>query len=210
LRPWAVLSNRFARYQLLPWSDASLSEAERRTLAQHVYAQAYGDAAAGLELRLSDAGFGAPTLASGVDRERVAAIGALFGASGLKLVSVQPYLMSAFNGWRRQLGHGSQWFVLLEAGMMCAALLHQGRWHTLRMTPLTENWLEEMQLALHRAQLLHAAADQVSTVSAYMPEAGDATPAMPEWSVKRLQLRAVPGFSPASDGRYGMALAGAF
>lgn len=205
-----ILSNRFARYQLLPWSDQRLNRNERRALAEHVYAQAYGDTAAALELRVGEGAYGAPTLASGIDSALAAAIRAAFEASTLKLVSLQPYLMSAFNGWRRTLTRESQWFVLLEADTMCAALLHQGRWRTVRTRQLSGNWFEEMELALHREQLALGLAEKISTVALYIPEAAHGTlPAAPEWSFRRLQLRPVAGFAPVNDGMFGMALAGA-
>lgn len=205
-----VLSNRFVRYQLLPWSDAPLSRAEQRAHAQHVFAQAYGEAAASLELRLSDAPFGALTPVSGIEQELAAGIRDALAASPLKLLALQPYLMSAFNGWRRKLGHDTQWFVLIEAGMMCAGLLHQGQWQALRTRQVGENWFEELQLVMHREQLSNHVAEQVKLVSVYMPQAGHATlPVAPDWSFRRLQLRVVPGFAPVSDGQYGMALAGA-
>lgn len=205
-----ILSSRFARYQLLPWSEAVLNDAERQALARHMFMQTYGESAASLELRIGDASFGAHSVVAGVERELLAGIEAVFNETSLKLVSIQPYLMSAFNGWRSRLSRDAQWFALIEPGMICAALLHRGGWHRLRVKQVSESRLEELQRMLHRERISDGVAENAKKVSVYMPDDQEiALPAGADWSFTRLQLPPVPGFSPAQDGLYGMTLAGA-
>ncbi len=204
-----ILSSRFANYQLLPWSETNLNEAERQALARHVFTQTYGESAASLELRISDGGFAEGMVAAGVEQGLIAGIDEVFKASSLKLVSVQPYLMSAFNGWRRRLNGDTHWFALVEPGIVCAALLHEGKWRSLRVKQVSENWREDLQLTLHREQMLDSLAEKAKKVFIYLPDEQEVKPpAGADWSFSRLQLPPVPGFSPARDGVYGMALAG--
>jgi hypothetical protein len=128
-----ILSSRFASYQLLPWSATPLSVAEQQARARHVFAQTYGESSASLELRISEGNVGTASLVAGIESEIMGSLREVFQMSTLKLVSVQPYLMNAFNAFRRRLEQKAQWFVVQETGVICAALLHQGGWQSIRI-----------------------------------------------------------------------------
>lgn len=204
-----VLSSRFVQHQLLPWSDTILSEPERHALARHVYRQTYGESSDSLELRISEGGFGAASVVSGVESEFVSGIREAFKSSSLKLVSIQPFLMNAFNRWHATLRRDAQWFVLAESGTLCMALLCKGRWQCLRMMQRTENWFEELQLALHREGMANDMAEKVRKVSICLFDDPEATiPDVPEWSFNVLQFSSAPSVPPEKRAKYAMALAG--
>jgi hypothetical protein len=214
--PWqnadatVILSGWFASYLLLPPSDAILDDQERQALARHVCTRTYGEAAASLELRLSEGSLRGGTVVSCVEKELLRDLRSVFAASSLKLASVQPALMGAFNAWRRKRDSGAQWLALVESGTLCLALLHQGDWKTLRVKRLAGDWAQELPMLLRRERLSNAIAQEAKTVSVCLAEGPEAAlPAADEWTFRHLQLRSVPGFTPPTDGHYGMALAGA-
>lgn len=205
-----ILSSRFMRYQLMPAAQAVLSEAERLALARHVYSRTYGESAASLALRVSGGHFGAGSVVCGVEQELLAGLRQAVEASSAKLVSIQPCLMSAFNGWRAALGRQTQWFALVESGVLCTALLHQGQWKSLRVKRISEDWLGELQLALRRERIADGLAEKTVKVSVCLDDDREIElPAGEKASFDRLRLPSAPGFSPLTDGRYAMALAGA-
>lgn len=215
--PWqnaeatVILSGWFASYLLLPPSDGILDEQERQALARHVCTRTYGDAAASLELRLSEGSLRGGTVVSCVEKELLGALRSVFAPSSLKLASVQPALMGAFNAWRRKRDSEAQWLALVESGTLCLALLHQGEWKSLRMKRLAGDWAQELQLLLRREQLSNAIAQDAKMVSVCLAEGPEAAlPTAEGWSFRHLQLPRVAGFAPYTDGRYGMALAGAW
>lgn len=217
LAPWqnaqatVVLSGWFASYLLLPPSDAILDDQERQTLARHLCTRTYGEAAASLELRLSESSLRGGTVVSCVEKELLGALRSVFAASSLKLVSVQPALMGAFHAWRGKRSSETQWLALVESGTLCLALMHQGDWKSLRVKRLAGDWAQELQMVLHREQLSNAIAQDARTVSVCLAEGpAAALPAGNEWSFRYVQVPPVAGFSPYTDDRYAMALAGAF
>ncbi|WP_019143018.1 hypothetical protein [Noviherbaspirillum massiliense] len=204
-----ILSNRFAVYQLLPWSGTALSAEEQLARARHVYAQSHGETADALELRISEGDLGEASLAAGVERELLASLREGFKASSVRLVSVQPYLMSAFNGFRNKLGRGALWFAVLEPGMMCLALLDRGGWQSLRVKQTSDNWFDDLQLMLRREQVTNGLAEQVRRLAICLLDGQKVEfSAADGWSLERLQLSPMHGFSPETDGHLGMALAG--
>lgn len=128
-----VLSNHFVRYALVPWSEELDSPDEELAFARHVFAGTYGERAKTWEIRLSEETPGAARLASAVERGLLEELRGCFPDSGKpRLVSVQPFLMSTFNLWRRRLGSEAAWFVLVEPGRACLARFSKGRWAAVR------------------------------------------------------------------------------
>jgi hypothetical protein len=121
-----VLSNHFVRYALLAPSRALASREEWLALARHTFETTYGRAAASWELRVSPGDRGKARIATGVDATLVEALRAI-----PQIVSVQPYLMVAFNRERKALREPA-WLVLHEPGRLTAALVDAGEWKLVR------------------------------------------------------------------------------
>jgi len=129
-----VLSNHFARFILVPWSQ-SLGNAEEETaFVRYCFAKVHGERSKAWEVRLSPAPTGSTRIASAIDSSLMQAVRAAFPAGArAKLVSVQPYLMSAFNRWRKQVGGERAWFLLVEPQRACLTRLEGGRWSSVRI-----------------------------------------------------------------------------
>lgn len=204
-----LLSSRHARYQLLPWTDAVLDAAEASARARHAYARAQGDAAASLALRTSRGGFGAATVASGVEEELLSGVRQCFAGGTLRLASVQPYLMAAFNPHRRTLARGAQWFAVVESGTLCTALLARGQWVSLRSTRIARDWPGELLRALQRQGLAHPESEAATRVLVHA--AGEAPvrfAAQAGWTIEQAAAPALAGGSAAADRVYAPVLAG--
>jgi hypothetical protein len=131
-RSFVVLSNHYARYALLPWSSELSGALEEQAYARHHFLRIYGARANGWTLRASAAPPGAPRVAAAVDAGLLEALAASFPKrAGPRLVSVQPYLMAAFNRWRNAFPAAGAWLLLLEPGRACLALQSGGRWRAL-------------------------------------------------------------------------------
>jgi hypothetical protein len=204
-----IISNHFVRFMLLPWNEVSLTDAEKLSLLQHRFAEVYGEASATWELRLNEGSFGSPSLASAVDQGLLEQLKSIFNASQLRLKSIQPYLMTAFNACRRDLGNDAAWFVVAEKGVFCIGLLHNGQWQSIRLRRAESDWFDEALLVLEREMLLADKENENSKVFIYAPEIPVLSP------IKRGKLVIHPlhpnsraKLSPAEMGSYAMAAAG--
>src|SRR5262245_22297502 len=112
LRCTVVLPNRLVRYALVPFDAAVSGADEELALARFHFTRIHGERAKDWVLRLSPGARGATRLASAVDPALVAEIRASFPRERKpRLVSIQPWLMAAFNRWRSELGRESGWLV---------------------------------------------------------------------------------------------------
>lgn len=165
-----IISNHYTRFLLLPWNAVSLTEAEKITLLQHRFDEVYGGASASWELRLHSGSFGSASLASGMDQDLLTQAKGIFDAASLRLKSVQPYLMTAFNACRKELNNEKTWLVVVEEGMFCIALLHDGQWKRIRSRQTGSDWLEDVLVALEREMMLDEAGGESSKVLVYAPD----------------------------------------
>ncbi len=131
VRVTVVLSNHFVRYVVVPFNAALSGEGEALAYARFHFTRIYGDAAASWHIRVARSGRGTPCLASAVDQALIDALHACFPAgSRQRLVSVQPWLMPAYN---RQRGKAA-WMLLVEPGRACLACAPGGRWVAVQTT----------------------------------------------------------------------------
>ncbi len=127
VRVTVVLSNHFVRYLLVPWNASLAGEAETTAHARHLFSRVYGAVADTWDIRLSE-GKGSLQVACAVDHDLLARLDQIVAASGKHLVSVQPYLMAAFNRWRKEFDGPLVWFILTERGRLCLAAMQNGHW----------------------------------------------------------------------------------
>jgi len=202
-----VLSNHFVRYAALPWSDALDSAEEDLAYAQHGFTRIYGERAKGWTLRVAEAPAGAPRLASAVDSALIEALRGCFpkGAKA-RLVSLQPYLMSAVNCWRGEIPAQGAWLVVVEPERVCLALHSRGRWQAVQSAKgafeVPEDWV-----ALLERERVRIETDSPETVLVRTEAASRGWPKFPGWSLRALSLPALKGYLPLEDERYALALA---
>lgn len=131
-----TLSSDFVRYSVLPWSASLKGEADWLAYARHAFASVYGASAAGnWDLRVARASSRQPRLASAMDLRLAEAL-----RSMPRVVSIQPYLMAAFNARHRAIGHRCAWFVVQERGYLTYALINKGAWRVVRRRRVGEDW----------------------------------------------------------------------
>lgn len=149
-----VLSSHFVRYALLPWNAALKSESEWLALARHRFVSVHGAAAEGWTLRLSETTRRGPLIACAADSALIEGVGARIAGAGARLVSVQPYLMAAFNQIRRLIGAGSCWLVIEEPALLALALIRRGTWQAIRSRRKDDGWRQRLPEILDRESAL--------------------------------------------------------
>lgn len=144
-----TLSNHFMRYLLVPWLD-NMSEEEEMAFARHCFRETYGNTADSWSVRISPGRAGVATLASAVDTRLLEELRESVIRLGLKIKSIQPHLMSAFNSCSRSLEGRSAWLALLEPGSLCLAALQKGQLSWIRTLRISDAWNEELSTILQR------------------------------------------------------------
>jgi hypothetical protein len=188
-----VLSNHFVRYALLPWSDQISDTNEEQAFIRHCFVQTYGEEARHWAFRLSPGGYGEAQVASAIDQGLLDGLERVMSAHGLRLVSLQPGFMTAFNQWRQRLLDPVAWFVVAEPGRLCLSLLQQGRWCSLKTVKVGNEWQQALKKLLEREFLVSESGTERGTVYLHAPDLNGETE-LPGWTVRH--LGATPGVAP--------------
>lgn len=128
-----VLSEHFARWQLLPWQAEVDTPAEHQAYAQHAFREVYGEIARHWRVRCAGQALGAAVPACAIDDELAAALRAVAADHGCRLGSLRPLFAAAAERWRNKLPRGIAWFAVLERGRLILGLLRDRRWQALHV-----------------------------------------------------------------------------
>lgn len=210
-RTRVILSSHFTHYQLLPWRVDLDDVDEEQAYARLLFAETYGDdIAAGWRIGLSDEPPGLPRLAAAVAAELLAALAQAAMAANTRLMSVQPYLVAVANRWRRHLNRRqATWLVLHEDKRACLALIENSRWRWVRCVRVGDDWSERLPEIVEHEIVLAGTESTPADVVVFAPTRPTlAIPADTRLPFRQLCLDERQGFSPASDGRFGLALVG--
>ena len=145
-----VLADQFVRYALLPWSPSVKTDAQWLSLARHRFSALHGAAAAEWDVKVTETSPTGARLACAVDRPLIEALAGAFVSADVRLISVQPFLVAAFNQIRQRVGGGSYWIVVEEPGRLTLALIERGAWVAIRSRRSDSRWTALLPEILER------------------------------------------------------------
>jgi hypothetical protein len=140
-----VISDSWAHYALLPWSPELGRDAERLAHARLILSKTHGERVDEWTVSVSEAWPGSPSIVSALPTALIGELQSISAACKLKLVSLQPHLIVAYNGWRKNLGKATSWFALVDDGLLSAMHLTDGRCDGIRSVRCSADWDVEMQ-----------------------------------------------------------------
>ncbi|MHC6225777.1 hypothetical protein ACYU03_13545 [Pseudomonas sp. X10] len=188
-----LLSARYSRFCLVPWSEAINHPDELQGYARACFETLYGQRLDDWRIVLSPEPAGAARIATALPHALLQGLQELSKDARLSLRSVQPYLMAAYNRCSAQLGQSDFLFVLAEPRRSVLLLAAGGVWQQVLAQGCADNdqalqALIERTCELYGAQLprvfLHAPGRQdLPAVPAVRlcPLAGDADPLCAMW-----------------------------
>ena len=150
----AILGNKWVRYAALPWVDDFMRREERLSYAKIAMTKQYGQHASDWEIRLSEAEYGAPWLAAGVDAMLISELDSLAEANHWHLESIQPALMTIANEFRLRLSSGAVRLILIERDRAVLARLDDGRWRQVRTRRIASMQPAELEKLIAQEALL--------------------------------------------------------
>ena len=145
-----VLADQFVRYTLLPWNETLRAPEQWNALASHRFNTLHGPRAAEWQINVAETAPMGPRLACAVDRALITRLAEIFVKANVRLVSVQPFLVAAFNRIRKSVGNGSCWIVVEEPGRLTLALIQRSMWVAIRSRRSDKTWRNVLPEMLER------------------------------------------------------------
>ncbi len=193
-----VLADPWLRYGIVPAPAVRLDADGRLSHARYVLADAFGDTLADWSITLTDVPPGRPYLACATPAPLRLELEDLLAAARLRLTSLQPQVIVAFNAWRHRLPAGESWFVTLDEGSLAAVQVIDGEWRRVHTARLSSDWTVELQRlrAFGRYTESQSGAGQLF-VDAPLSMRAEGRAALPEldWLEPDARLERLPEFS---------------
>jgi hypothetical protein len=140
-----IVADHWARYAIVPWSDALTDQDERIQHARYCLAKTYGDVVSQWTVTLNESAPGVAQVACAIPSALLARIHDLTEAHGPRVKSVQPQLIASFNSWRPRLPKGDGWFVTLEEESLAAAHFTNSGWDRVHSVRIGSDWETELK-----------------------------------------------------------------
>lgn len=140
-----IVADPWARYGIVPWPNLRLDNEGRLSHARYVLAESYGEVVSDWNVSLADTPPGQAYVACAMPAALKSGLEETLAGGRLRLVSLQPQLIVAFNAWRLQLPPDDAWFVSLDEGSLAAVHLSQGAWDRVHMARLSQDWAIELE-----------------------------------------------------------------
>ncbi|UZE09766.1 hypothetical protein [Pseudomonas sp. B21-053] len=182
-----VVSGHFSRFCLVPWSDQISSPDELLGFAQLCFEDLYGVPTQAWSLVLSAEPAGYDRIASALPRDLLDRLRSLVSARGLRLRSVQPYLMAAFNHFDKSFDAGDFLFVVAEPVRSVLLLAREGRWTSVRSVGSSDSDTALTALIGREGQLQASSSDRPLNVYLHAPARIDSQPEVPGVHLRTLE-----------------------
>ncbi|MDI1361095.1 hypothetical protein [Methylotenera sp.] len=149
-----TLASEFVRYLALPPQPLYMNTAEKIAYATAAYREIYGSVVDEWEVRLQDTAMHDTTIVAAIDKRLLETLNQVALKYQLKLITVKPYLMSAFNKLTKQIGRSSGYLVIVEFKRLLLINLQQGKCVNVRMFNLGSDWQAELKSLMVRESVL--------------------------------------------------------
>ncbi len=140
-----VISDHWVRYAVVPWSTDIANDEERLAHGRNCLVNIYGNGADQWQVTLSEGAPGESRVACALPEQLLAEIRTTLESFSLPLISAQPQLIAAYNGWRDRLPASGGWFVSIDEGSLAAARLVRGGWDRVYSARIGTDWAIELQ-----------------------------------------------------------------
>jgi hypothetical protein len=157
-----ILSNRLARFTTTTFGPQLSTYSLQEAFAKHYMSQKYGTTAETWDLRFQHGKTGSDQLISAVDLSLLEELRKICLAQRLKLNTVAPYLMPAFNRYRKTIKADPAWLVINEPGYSLFALLSKGEF--IAVNGVRHSSMDELPMLLDRENLVCPLTESCNTI----------------------------------------------
>jgi len=140
-----IVADPWARYGIVPWPNVKLDAEGRLAHARFILTDAFGEGLSDWSVALTDSPPGRAYVACAMPAPLKAELTDVLSIGRLRLVSLQPQLVVAFNAWRHRIPADDAWFVSLDEGSLTAVHMTGGAWDRVHMARLSTQWTLELE-----------------------------------------------------------------
>jgi hypothetical protein len=204
-----ILSNHYVRYSIVEVDKAITSEDEQIAYVKHRFGQLYGPSADSWELKLDQEYPNASFLACAIESRLITELRGLFELANVKLISIQPCLMTAYNQCQQVFENRNVWFIIFEHGYLSIVWLNNGYPYSIRTLKVGDDWLEKLPELIDRESFLSDF--DTSSKEVFLLSIDTKIAELPKnstWKITKIQPVIPTGMAGQYDEHYSLAMCG--
>lgn len=188
-----TISNHFIRYAALPPQDEITTPDELFAYANFRMREIYAERVNDWILSVSAWNPSSGAICGAISRDLLGRLQELAVRHRIKLKGIVPYLVFAFDQWHKIFDDQRAYFVLVEAGRFCIALLADNIWHGIRNQRILVNVEDELLAALDQEAIFFGQKETIEEVRLFAPEhPGLSLPDNCGWKIVPIQNNEIP------------------
>jgi hypothetical protein len=177
-----ILGSDLLRFLILPAQQVNMSRQEKSAYAAAAFQEIYGVNANDWQLKYHDNAPNKPSIVAAIDKNLLSTINQIAAKHQLKLNSIQPYVMAAYNTSAKKLDKANAYFAIVEANRLTLMLIESGQYQQMRTHVIGEDWQTELKKTLLRENALSEATCR--DVLIYAPMLKTKPMAVEGWAIK--------------------------
>jgi hypothetical protein len=154
-----VIADQWARYAVVPWSAALANDEERLAHGRLILQDIYGDEMTDWTFASSDSSYRRAQVVCAIPMPLLAELQAVLAEAALRLLSLQPHLVTAFNRWRLRVPEAGGWFVTIDSGLLTAVRLAGKTWQEVHTVRFRTDWQDDLRRLLTLGRLAGGGGD---------------------------------------------------
>lgn len=140
-----VIADLWVRYAIAPWSRDLVDDDERLAHGKLILQQVYGDEMRDWTVRLAETVARRAQLVCAIPSQLKSDVDQVLATAGLRLLSLQPHLVVAFNRWRSRMSAAGGWFVTIDDGSLAAVRLERDSWEEVHCVRVGDDWSADLR-----------------------------------------------------------------
>ncbi len=188
-----ILSNHFLRYTALPSQNEIVTPEEVKSYAEFRMREVYAERVDSWVLSISNWNPIDGAVCAAIPRNLLMQLEHMASSHGCKIKVIEPYLASVYDRWQVQLKGEKIYLAVIEAGRICIAITHHGKWQSIRNQRILHNAADDLLAALDQEVIWSGAKEAMEFVYLFAPEHPDLTlPQESGWCIISLPAGKMP------------------
>lgn len=165
-----ILSNHFLRYAALPPQNEIATPEEVKSYAEFRMREVYAERVDSWVLSISNWNPIDGAVCAAIPRDLLMQLEHMALSHGCKIKIIEPYLASVYDRWQAQLKGEKIYLAVIEAGRICIAITHHGKWQSIRNQRILHNSADDLLAALDQEVIWSGAKEAMEFVYLFAPE----------------------------------------
>lgn len=153
-----LIGSDLTRFLILPPQQIVMKSHEKAAYAKAAFQEIYGNTATDWEIKYHNNAPDQPAIVAAIDKNLLTTINLIAQKKQLKLNSVKPYVMSAFNASAKHFQQSNTYLAIVESNRLTLIFISSGRYKQLRSHLITDNWISDNWQADFKKILLRESA----------------------------------------------------